>query len=73
MKCILFFQKSRSPSVQFECANTLIQISNTPTTLKLATNIYVQLLLNNSENNVKMVVLEKIQYILSIEPKYLEE
>ncbi|KAL4477504.1 hypothetical protein ABPG74_002654 [Tetrahymena malaccensis] len=73
MKCILFFQKSRSPSVQFECANTLIQISNTPTTLKLATNIYVQLLLNNSENNVKMVVLDKIQYILNIEPKYLEE
>lgn len=31
------------------------------------------MLLNNSENNVKMVVLDKIQYILSIEPKYLEE
>ena len=73
MKAIFFFSKSESPSIQFECANTLTQISNTPTTLRMATNIYLQLLLNISDNNVKIVVLDKLSDILVINPKFLED
>lgn len=73
MKAIFFFSKSKSSSVLFECANTLIQISNTPTTLKIATNIYVQLLLTITDNSVKMVILDKLSSIQSQNPSYLEE
>ena len=59
--------------MQFECANTLTQINNTPTTLKMATNIYVSLLLSITDNSVKMVVLDKLANIKTINSKYLEE
>lgn len=73
MKAIFFFSKSKSSSVLFECANTLTQISNSPTTLKLSTNIYVQLLLTLTDNNVKLILLDKLQQILDINPRFLED
>ena len=57
----------------FECANTLTQISTAPTAVKLAVNIYVQLVSGNSDNNVKLIVLDKLHNIRQINAKLLEE
>lgn len=73
MKAIFSFSNSKSSSVLFECANTLTQISNAPTAIKVAINIYIQLLCGNSDNNVKLIVLDKLQNIMNINPKLLEE
>jgi len=89
MKAVFFFSNSKSSSgkfylnfifssqskwkVLFECANTLIQISNSSTYLKLAVNIYIQLLSSNSDNNVKLIVLDKLSYIRLINSKLIEE
>ena len=39
----------------------------------MAVNIYIQLILSNTDNNVKLVVLDKLIIIHSINSKYLEE
>jgi len=41
MKLIFFFSNSKSPSVLFECANTLVQITTAPTAMKQAIDIYI--------------------------------
>jgi len=73
MKAIFYFSNSKCSSVLFECANTLTQISTAPTAVKLAVNIYVQLISGNSDNNVKLIVLDKLHHIRQINSKLLEE
>jgi len=73
MKAIFYFSNSKCTSVLFECANTLTQISTAPTAVKLAVNIYVQLVSGNSDNNVKLIVLDKLHNIRQINAKLLEE
>jgi len=72
MKLIFFFSTSKSPSVLFECANTLIQITTAPTAMKQAINIYIQLLCGNTDNNVKIVVLQKLLKLKSLNTRLME-
>lgn len=44
LKSIYLFSKSKSPSVQYECANTLFAVSPSPASLKIAVSIYMQLI-----------------------------
>lgn len=41
LKSIFHFAKSKSPSVLFECANTLMAVSPTVTSLRVAVGIYM--------------------------------
>ena len=70
LKSIIYFTKSKSPSVLYETANTLAAISPSPTSLKLAVGMYMQLLSSQTDNNVKLVVLERIEHL---NPKVLED
>ncbi|KRX00780.1 Armadillo-type fold [Pseudocohnilembus persalinus] len=56
LKVVFQFAKSNNSSVLLECANTLVQISTSNTTLKLASQIYLQILNQVSDNNVKMAL-----------------
>ena len=85
MKAIFFFSNSKSNSgnlilnyfkfelVLFECANTLSSISTAPTALKLAINIYIQLLCGNTDNNVKIITLDKLLALKRGNAKLLED
>lgn len=73
LRSILHFTKSKSPSVLYECANTLSAVSPTPQLLKIAVGIYMQLIQSQTDNNIKLVVLDRLEYIRSINPKVLEE
>lgn len=44
LKVIYQFSKSKSPSVQYECANTLCAVSPSSNSLKIAVGIYMQLI-----------------------------
>lgn len=51
---------SNSASVRYEAAGTLVTLSSTPTAIKAAAKCYVELIVHESDNNVKLVVLDKL-------------
>jgi len=60
IKVILVLLGTNNASVVYECANTLVALSNAPTAIKAAANCYCQLLVNQSDNNVKLIVLDRL-------------
>ena len=60
IKIILMLLGTNNASVVYECANTLVALSNAPTAIKAAANCYCQLLVNQSDNNVKLIVLDRL-------------
>ena len=57
IKIILALLQSSSTAVVYECAGTLVALSQAPTAIRAAANCYCQLLVNQSDNNVKLIVL----------------
>eukprot|EP01130_Rhizamoeba_saxonica_P015177 TRINITY_DN6761_c0_g1_i1.p1 TRINITY_DN6761_c0_g1~~TRINITY_DN6761_c0_g1_i1.p1 ORF type:complete len:925 (+),score=213.13 TRINITY_DN6761_c0_g1_i1:57-2831(+) len=73
LRCIFMLLQSRSASVQYEAAHTLLTLSSAPTAVKAAANTYINLLVKESDQNVKMVVLDRIVEIKEKFPKILEK
>lgn len=57
IKIILALLQSSSTAVVYECAGTLVALSQAPTAIRAAANCYCQLLVSQSDNNVKLIVL----------------
>jgi len=57
-----------SAAVQYEAAVTLLSLSRAPTAIKTAANALISLLQHASDNNVKLITLDKIHS--DIKPKY---
>lgn len=51
---------SSSPAVKYEAAGTLITLSSAPSAVKAAASSYIELIVKESDNNVKLIVLDKI-------------
>ncbi|KAK6911136.1 Clathrin/coatomer adaptor, adaptin-like, N-terminal [Dillenia turbinata] len=49
-----------STAVIYECTGTLVSLSSAPTAIRAAANTYCQLLLSQSDNNVKLIVLDRL-------------
>ena len=60
IKIILMLLSTNNTSVIYECANTLTALSRAPTAIKAAANCYCQLLVSQSDNNVKLIVLDRL-------------
>lgn len=61
IKIILSLLQSNSTAVVYECAVTLVSLSQAPTAIRAAANCYCQLLVSQSDNNVKLIVLDRLQ------------
>ena len=61
IKIILALLQSVSTAVVYECAVTLVSLSQAPTAIRAAANCYCQLLVSHSDNNVKLIVLDRLQ------------
>lgn len=61
IKIILALLQSPSAAVTYECAGTLTGLSQAPTAVRAAANCYCQLLVSQSDNNVKLIVLDRLQ------------
>lgn len=61
IKIILALLSSPSTAVVYECAVTLVSLSQAPSAVRAAANCFCQLLVNQSDNNVKLIVLERLQ------------
>jgi coatomer subunit beta len=52
---------SKSLAVLYQCAGTLVSISSSPAAIKGASNTYIQLLLKSNDNNIKLIVLDRLE------------
>ncbi|KAN0015100.1 hypothetical protein ACTFIU_001423 [Dictyostelium citrinum] len=73
IKCIFTLLNSSSPAVKYESAGTLLSLSSAPTAVRGAASAYIDLLCNESDNNVKMIVLDKLIEIKKNHSKIMEE
>lgn len=71
IKLILALMNSQHTSVAFECANTLMQLSTAPSAIRAAANCYCQLLISHSDNNVKLIVLDKLEGMKDQHPEIM--
>ena len=59
-------------AVLFQCASTLLALSSSPTAIKASANTLVTLLNNNCDNNVKLVVVGKLEEIRKRFPEAMQ-
>jgi len=60
IRCIYNLLNSSSASVRYEAAGTLVTLSNAPTAVKAAASAYIELIVKESDNNVKLIVLDRL-------------
>ncbi|WOG92156.1 hypothetical protein DCAR_0311416 [Daucus carota subsp. sativus] len=65
IKIIISLLNVPSAAVKYECAGTLVSLSSAPTAIRAAATTYCQLLLSQSENNVKLIVLDRLNELKS--------
>eukprot|EP01116_Phalansterium_solitarium_P017107 TRINITY_DN4132_c0_g1_i2.p1 TRINITY_DN4132_c0_g1~~TRINITY_DN4132_c0_g1_i2.p1 ORF type:complete len:946 (+),score=352.53 TRINITY_DN4132_c0_g1_i2:57-2894(+) len=73
IKCIFTLLQSSSPAVQYEAAGTLVALSSVPAAIRGAASAFIDLLVKESDNNVKMVVLDRLMSIKQRHSKVLQE
>ncbi|CAD6254491.1 unnamed protein product [Miscanthus lutarioriparius] len=54
-----------SAAVVYECAGALVSLSSAPTAVRAAANTYCQLLSSQSDNNVKLIILDRLHELRS--------
>uniref|UniRef100_S4R682 Coatomer subunit beta n=1 Tax=Petromyzon marinus TaxID=7757 RepID=S4R682_PETMA len=60
IRCIYNLLQSSSPAVRYEAAGTLVTLSSAPTAVKAAAQCYIDLIIKESDNNVKLIVLDRL-------------
>ncbi|XP_071452661.1 coatomer subunit beta [Hetaerina americana] len=60
IRCIYNLLNSTSQAVRYEAAGTLVTLSNAPTAIKAAASCYIELIVKESDNNVKLIVLDRL-------------
>lgn len=61
IKIIISLLNSPSTAVMYECAGALVFLSSAPTAVRAAASTYCQLLQSQSDNNVKLIILDRLQ------------
>ncbi|XP_019850006.1 PREDICTED: coatomer subunit beta-like [Amphimedon queenslandica] len=59
IRCIYNLLNSTSAAVRYEAAGTLVTLSSSPTAIKAAAQCYIELIVKESDNNVKLIVLDR--------------
>lgn len=73
MNAIFMMSNSKSSSVLFECASTIVQLTTAPSAIKVAIQSFLNLLQEQNDNNVKIIVLDKILELRKQYAKVLED
>ena len=58
--CVIIVSYTASHAVSYEAANTLISISSAPTAVRAAIAAYSLLLQQESDNNIKLIILNRL-------------
>lgn len=73
IKVIFELLHSSSSAVSYEAAWTLVSLSNAPTAVRAAASAYTHLLSSESDNNVKLIILDKLDELKRHHVKVLQE
>lgn len=73
MPVIFMMSKSKSSSVLFECASTIVQLTTAPSAVKVAIQSFLSLLTESNDNNVKVIVLDNLLELRKRYSKVLED
>jgi len=60
IRCVYNLLNSTSPAVRYEAAGTLVTLSTAPTAIRAAAQCYIELIIKESDNNVKLIVLDRL-------------
>ncbi|CAK8683401.1 unnamed protein product [Clavelina lepadiformis] len=60
IRCIYNLLQSSSQAVRYEAAGTLVTLSNAPTAIRAAAQCYIDLIVKEADNNVKLIVLDRL-------------
>ncbi|ODN05725.1 Coatomer subunit beta [Orchesella cincta] len=60
IRCIYNLLNSNSSAVRYEAAGTLVTLSTAPSAIKAAATCYIEIIVKESDNNVKLIVLERL-------------
>ncbi|KJH47708.1 adaptin region [Dictyocaulus viviparus] len=60
IRCIYNLVQSSSAAVRYEAAGTLVTLSAAPAAIKAAATAYIDLIVKESDNNVKLIVLDRL-------------
>eukprot|EP00928_Gymnodinium_smaydae_P009748 TRINITY_DN13646_c0_g1_i1.p1 TRINITY_DN13646_c0_g1~~TRINITY_DN13646_c0_g1_i1.p1 ORF type:complete len:1017 (-),score=275.67 TRINITY_DN13646_c0_g1_i1:150-3200(-) len=63
LRIVLNLATSTSMAVSYDCASTLVSLSSSPVAIHQAITAYVTLLTEQSDNNVKLIVLDRLQEV----------
>jgi len=63
LRIVFDLAASSSTAVSYDCASTLVSLSTSPIAIHQATSAYVTLLTEQSDNNVKLIVLDRLQEV----------
>lgn len=73
VRVLLEMLSSNSAAVSYEAAWTLVTLSSAPTAVRAAAVTYANLLNSQNDNNVKMIVLERLEDLKKNHSKILQE
>jgi coatomer subunit beta len=73
IKIILAMLSSTKPVVVYDCATLLTSLSQAPTAVRAAANCFCQLLVTHSDNNVKLIVLDRLSELKAAHTDVLSE
>ncbi|KAH8859633.1 Coatomer subunit beta [Schistosoma japonicum] len=73
IRCIYSLLQSNSAAVRYEAAGTLTTLSSAPSAIKAAASCYINLILKESDNNVKLIVLSRLTDLRQYHERILQD
>jgi coatomer subunit beta len=73
LRAVFSLLNSSSNTVSFEAANTLLSLSSAPSAVRAAVQTLCQLLVVDSDNNVKLIILNKLENLKVRHERVLQE
>ncbi|KAL1924900.1 uncharacterized protein VTP21DRAFT_4554 [Calcarisporiella thermophila] len=73
IRCIFELLNASSHSVKYEAANSLMALTGNPAAVKAAASCYIELIVKKSDNNVKLIVLDRLDELRSKHEHILDD
>ncbi|KAF9944080.1 coatomer subunit beta, partial [Modicella reniformis] len=73
IRCIFELLNAPSHSVKYEAATTLMALTSNPAAVKAAATCYIELIVKEADNNVKLIVLGRFDDLRQKHEKVLDE
>ncbi|KAJ8662652.1 hypothetical protein O0I10_001616 [Lichtheimia ornata] len=73
IRCVSELLTAASHSVKYEAANILMVLTSNPAAVKAAATCYIELAVKESDNNVKLIVLDRLDNLLSKQERKLDD